>query len=106
MLESKFQKELIKELHDMFPGCVVLKNDPNYIQGMPDLTVLYGDKWCTLEVKRSSDAAHQPNQDYYVDMMNRMSYSAFISPETKEDVLREVERTFRSCGEACDSESE
>ena len=57
----------------MFPGAIVLKNDPNYIQGIPDLTVFYQDKWATLEVKKSENASHQPNQDYYVGLMNEMS---------------------------------
>jgi hypothetical protein len=94
-LESKFQAELIKELKDMFPGCVVLKNDPNYIQGIPDLTIFYNYRWATLEVKKSKNAPHQPNQDYYVDMMDRMSFSAFIYPENKEEVLRELQQSLR-----------
>lgn len=80
----------------MFPGAMVLKNDPNYIQGIPDLTVLYCDKWATLEVKRSENASHQPNQDYYVGLMNQMSFSGFIYPENKEVVLDELQRAFRS----------
>jgi hypothetical protein len=95
-LESKFQSDLIKELKDMFPGCVVLKNDPNYLQGIPDLTVFYNYRWATLEVKKNANASHQPNQDYYVDMMNRMSFSSFIYPENKEEVLRELQQSFRS----------
>lgn len=78
----------------MFPGCVVLKNDPNYIQGIPDLTIFYRDKWATLEVKKAANASHQPNQDYYVEMMNHMSFSSFIYPENKEEVLNELQLTF------------
>ena len=95
ILESKFQSILIKELKSIFPGCIVLKNDPNYIQGMPDLIVLWGSKWATLEVKRSINSSHQPNQDYYVDKMNKMSFSSFICPENKEVVLGELQQTFR-----------
>lgn len=94
MLESKFQSNLIKELKKEFPGCMVLKNDPTYIQGIPDLLILYKDKWATLEVKRSAKAKHQPNQDYYVDKMNEMSHSAFIYPENKEEVMSELRRKF------------
>ena len=95
MKESKFQKELIDELKKEFPGCIVLKNDPNYIQGIPDLIVLFRDKWAALEVKKNKDAHHQPNQDYYVSLMNGMSYAKFIYPENKEEILDELQRSFR-----------
>jgi len=79
----------------MFPGCIVLKNDPNYLQGIPDLTIFWGDRWATLEVKKSEKASHQPNQDYYVRVMNDMSFSRFIYPENKEEVLHELQQSFR-----------
>ena len=91
-LESGFQDRLIDELHEMFPGCLVLKQDA--FQGIPDLLILYGDKWASLECKKSSRAEHQPNQDYYVDLMNEMSFSRFIFPENKEEVLHELQQTF------------
>lgn len=94
MLENKFQSKLIKELKKEFPGCMILKNDPTYIQGVPDLLVLYKDKWCALEVKKSATAKHQPNQDYYVDKMNEMSHSAFIYPENKDQVLDNLRKAF------------
>lgn len=94
-LESKFQAELIKELKVMFPGCIVLKNDPNYIQGMPDLIILWGDRWATLEAKKAANSSHRPNQDYYVELMDSMSFSRFIYPENKEEVLYELQHAFR-----------
>lgn len=94
MLENKFQSTLIKELKQEFPGCMVLKNDPTYLQGVPDLLVLYKDKWASLEVKKSATAKHQPNQDYYVDKMNEMSHSAFIYPENKDQVLDNLRKAF------------
>lgn len=94
MLENKFQSNLIKELKKEFPGCMVLKNDPTYIQGVPDLLVLYKEHWCSLEVKKSAKAKHRPNQDYYVDKMNDMSYSSFIYPENKETVMEELKKQF------------
>lgn len=94
MLENKFQSKLIKELKKEFPGCMVLKNDPTYLQGVPDLLVLYKNKWCALEVKRSATAKHQPNQDYYVDKMNEMSHSSFIYPENKDQVINDLRRIF------------
>ena len=94
--ENKFQANLIKEIEDRFPGSIVMKNDANYIQGIPDLTVLYKDKWATLECKKSRNATHQYNQDDYVEMMNDMSFSAFIYPENKEEVLNELQTVFRA----------
>ena len=94
MLENKFQSNLIKEIKDRFPGCIVMKNDSSYIQGIPDLLVLYKDKWASLEVKKSANTKHQPNQDYYVNKMKDMSYSSFISPENKNTVLNELKNLF------------
>lgn len=94
--ENAFQAALIKELKDLFPGCVVLKNDPNYIQGFPDLTILYKDKWAVLECKKSLSASKRPNQRYYVDMLGEMSYANFICPENREDVLDELQQAFVS----------
>lgn len=95
MLESKFQHTLIQELENRFPGCIIMKNDSNYIQGIPDLIVLYENKWATLECKKSKKSTHQPNQDFYVEKMNNMSFSAFIFPENKEEVLNDLERSFK-----------
>lgn len=106
MKESKFQRELIKEIKHRFDGCVVLKNDANYIQGIPDLLILHQDKWAALECKKSSKATHQPNQDYYVNELGKMSYANFISPENKEEVLDEVQQSFLSRRPTCISESE
>ena len=93
-LESSFQANLIRELKRIFPGCVVVKNDPNYIQGFPDLTVFYKDKWAVLECKKEANAKKQPNQEYYVEMLNEMSFSSFIYPENKEEVLYELQQAF------------
>lgn len=90
MLESKFQAKLIQELKSMFEGCIVMKNDSSYIQGIPDLIILHKNRWASLEVKKSSRASKQPNQEYYVDKMNEMSFSRFIYPENKDEVLDEL----------------
>lgn len=95
-LERDFQAGLIKEIKERFPGCIVLKNDPTYIQGIPDLTIFYKNKWATLEVKKSKSASHRPNQEHYVDKMNKMSFSRFIFPENKEEVLNELQRSFEA----------
>ena len=95
VLENKFKTKLVEELEELFPGCIVLHLNPNEIQGIPDLIILYEDKWAALEGKKNANASHRPNQDYYVDLMNRMSFAAFIYPENKEEVLYELQQAFR-----------
>ena len=94
MRENEFQKKLIIEIKQRFPGAMVLKNDPSYIQGVPDLLILHNDKWAALECKTSKKAKRQPNQEYYVGKMKEMSFSSFIFPENREEVLNELSRTF------------
>lgn len=96
MLESKFQADLISELRIMFPGCYILKNDPNYIQGIPDLLILYQNRWAALEVKKNRQAHLQPNQRWYIDTFNRMSFAAVIYPDNKEEVLDALQQAFGS----------
>lgn len=93
-LESGFQDRLRKDLEEMFPGCMIFKMDQ--IQGIPDLLILHEDKWASLECKRSEKATKQPNQEYYVGRMNEMSFSRFICPENKEEVLSELQSAFSS----------
>lgn len=90
MLENKFQAKLIKELKEMFEGCLVMKLDSSYIQGIPDLLILYGNRWAVLECKKSARASRQPNQEYYVDILDEMSFARFISPENRDEVLDEL----------------
>lgn len=94
MLENKFKTKLVKDLETMFPGCMVLHLDPNEIQGIPDLLILYKNKWAVLEGKKNQFATHQPNQDYYVNLMDQMSFASFIYPENKEEVLYELQQAF------------
>lgn len=97
-LERDFQAKLIKDLKTIFKGCIILKNDPSYIQGIPDLIILFEDKWAALEVKKSRTASHRPNQEYYVDLMDRMSFASFIYPENKEEILYELQQSFFTRG--------
>lgn len=96
MLESVYQARLIKKLRRLFPECFILKNDSAYLQGVPDLTILYWDMWAMLEVKASWDAPQRPNQEHYVRQLNGMSFAAFIYPENEEDVLRELQLAFET----------
>jgi hypothetical protein len=96
-LESEFQKDLRDELEDLFPGCKVLKMDPLlHGQGIPDLLILYKKHWAALEVKRSEREPYRPNQEWYLDMMNEMSFAATIYPENRKEILRALQRSFRS----------
>ena len=94
MLENKFQSKLIKEIKNEFPGCMVLKNDSTYIQGVPDLLVLHNNKWAGLECKKNAKAHKQPNQEYYVEQMDKMSFARFICPENKDEVLDALDLHF------------
>lgn len=96
MHEREYQARLIKKLKRLFPGCVVLKNDANYRPGIPDLIVLYGERWAMLEVKKGPDEARQPNQAYYVEQLDYMSFAAVIFPENEEDILHALQYAFRS----------
>ena len=92
--ERDFQAKLIKDLEQRFPGCIVLKNDPNYIQGIPDLSILYGSKWAMLECKKSAKEQFEPNQEYYIQQADSMSFGRVIYPENKEEVLDDLQRSF------------
>lgn len=93
-LERDFQASLIKELREMFPECYIQKNNPNNQQGIPDLIILWNDKWATLEVKRSARELPRPNQKYFVSKFNGMSFASFIYPENKEEVLNALAEAF------------
>lgn len=96
MLESQFQSKLIKELKKLFPGCIIMKSDSGYLQGIPDLLILFNDKWAALECKQHTGAKKQPNQEYYVGKMDEMSFSRFICPENKEEVLHDLQQSFQT----------
>lgn len=94
MLESEYQKKLIKKLEARFPGCLILKNDSSYLQGIPDLSIFYGPSYAMLEIKVDEDASVQPNQCYYVEMVNAMSFASFIHPSNEQEVLDALDRAL------------
>jgi 3-hydroxymyristoyl/3-hydroxydecanoyl-(acyl carrier protein) dehydratase len=96
MRENEYQRQLIKKLKKQFPGCVIMKNDAQLIQGILDLTILYNDKWAMLEVKASAKSKERPNQDYYVRQLDDMSFAAFIYPENEEEILNALQQAFAS----------
>lgn len=96
MLENKFKQKLVSELKTLFPGCIVTHLDPNEKQGHPDLLILYKHMWAVLEGKKAADSPHRPNQDYYIALMDKMSFGRFIYPENKEEVLNDLQQAFRT----------
>lgn len=92
--ENKYQSELIKKISARYPDSMILKNDPNYIQGVPDLLVLYNELWAMFEVKASRTASHRPNQEYYIAKLNHMGFARFVYPENEEEVLRDLDEYF------------
>ena len=94
MREGRYQKRIIERVEELLPGCVIIKNDPTYLQGILDLTIFWEDRWGMLEVKTSEKAAVQPNQEYYVDKMHQMSFAAFIYPENEDVVLHDLQSAF------------
>lgn len=96
MRENVYQGLLIGTLRVWFPGCFILKNDSSYLQGVPDLLILYKNKWAMLEVKASADEPYQPNQEYYLDLLDSMSFAATIYPENEEAVLNDLQQAFRA----------
>ncbi len=100
-LENDFQAKVIKELEKRYPDAIVTKLDPNHIQGIPDLLILEGDRWAVLECKKSANEPFRPNQPYYLEKTNKMSFSAVIYPENKEEVLDELQSALRPRGSAC-----
>lgn len=96
MKESEFQRFLIGRIKAECPDAIVLKNDPDYIQGIPDLLILQGQRWAALECKRSESVSRRPNQLYWVEKMNAMSFAAFVHPENMENVLDQLISWFDS----------
>ena len=94
--ESAIQAAIIKELEHEFPGAVVLKTDPSYIQGFPDLLFLQNNFWAALEVKKAKNSARQPNQGYWVDRLNQSSFSRFIYPSNMNRIFNELDNAIYS----------
>lgn len=90
ILERAFQAKLIKRIHKEIPDAIVLKTDPNYKQGFPDLLILRGKNWAALEVKKEEHASRRPLQDFYIQQLDRMSFARFIYPENEEMVMHGI----------------
>ncbi len=101
MNEIQYQNKLMKKIKELIPDSLVMKNDPQQIQGIPDILVLRKNRWAMLEVKMSETSPVQPNQSFYVDILSEMSYASFISPSNEEEVLSELQRALGITRKAC-----
>ncbi len=99
MLERDYQAYLIKKLYKIFgrDRTLILKNDTGYLQGIPDLLILHEDCWGILEVKKSFDSPYEPNQEYYLDFLDNLSYAEMICPENEEEVLDGLQYALKGC---------
>lgn len=94
-LESEFQAKLVKRFEEeLLPGCMVLVKPGYYVQGFPDLLILYKNQWAALEVKRSMSAPYEPNQEWYIGELDGMGFAAMICPENSKEIIDEVLRAF------------
>lgn len=96
MSEGTYKRDLAKRIKNLFKDCVILKNDASYMPGVPDMLILFHDKWAMLEVKNSSRAAHEPNQPYWISVLDHMSFARTIHPENEEEVLYDLQLAFKS----------
>lgn len=96
MLEGAYKTGLTKRLGLRFGSrCLVVRLDANLMQGIPDMLLLFeGGFWAALEGKTSAKARMQPNQPYYVDLMDKLCFAAFIYPGNEEAVLNELQQEF------------
>jgi hypothetical protein len=101
--ESRFRDDFNEELKHLFPGAILLKNDSSYLQGVPDWTFLWEDRWAAFELKGSYKDFRSnriPNQAYYVGQMNAMSFASFVYPENKDEVLDGLQHAFQPARQA------
>lgn len=93
-----FKTKFIKNLQLEFPDCVVMLTDAQYQQGVPDILMLVGDAWFAFEVKAAANSSRRPNQEWWVDILNRLSYASFVYPENEREVLDEVQQALEARG--------
>jgi hypothetical protein len=94
--ESSFQSHVIARLRDLIgDDGFVFAMDGNYIQGFPDVLILYKGKWAALECKKSSKEPFQPNQEYYIDLIDSLSFCRVIYPSIENEVFNDLQQALR-----------
>lgn len=106
MREDVYHTKLVKRLDHTFPGCIIVRLDPRFVdfyidgerysQGVLDILVLYRGRVAALELKRARTAAKQANQEYFVQQFGDVCFAAFIFPENEEEVLNDLQQAFSS----------
>jgi hypothetical protein len=82
----------------MFPNAIIYKTSPYAPQGFPDITIChYSGLWAYLECKASRKAKRQPNQEWYVEKLNKWGFASFIYPDNEEEVLDKLKDYFYYC---------
>lgn len=94
--EGSFKSQFIKRLQREYPRAIITKNDANQLQGIPDILFLLETFWAVFEAKDNVDSPYRPNQEYYLDLMNNMSFARVVYPEIEEEVIRELQRAYRT----------
>lgn len=99
--KSGYKVKLKKKLYEIFPDCMIQDQDPNTTHtGIPDLLIIWGDRWAMLEVKAARNSAKQPLQDHYIEFYNQMSFASFIYPENESEVLHALQAALAPSGNA------
>jgi hypothetical protein len=98
MLEGEYKTQLTKRIYKRFgDSCIVVRLDSALRQGIPDMAIFFdGGFWAALEAKTSAHARRQPNQQHYVEKLNRMCFADFICPENEEAVLDALEQEYQA----------
>lgn len=96
-LEADYKSGLHERIKDLLPGCWVLINDEQTCPGIPDTLVLWGPHYAFLEVKRKKPTRAsdwRPNQEWYLDELDEMSFAACIYPENEGEILYALQEAF------------
>ena len=94
--ETKFKKMFKKKLKRLYPECIIVEADPTYFWSVPDVYFFLGSFWAALEFKRTEGSSRRPNQEYWVEVLDKMSFARFVYPGVEEEVLSELEAAIQN----------
>lgn len=99
--EREYQPGLIKRIENLFKvkfQVEVYVRKIDIQQGWPDLLILAPGFWALLEVKKEEPTSaddFEPNQEWWIEEFDSMSFSACIYPENEQEVLHALKEAFR-----------